>query len=106
MLANLAAPDNWTIWLADYRGIKWRSLAIYHHMGKSPEPGDPPPDTHFTSIGIGHLFIQVVGSSAGLEFGFEDDTTTEFRRIWPLTKIAMSWPPPDSSPTTRPTTSR
>jgi hypothetical protein len=101
MLANLAPPDNWVIWIADYRGFKWRNLAIYHHMGrllppKPSEPSDsPPPDTHFTSIGIGHLFIQVVGSTTGREFGFEDDSTTQFRRIWPLTGIALSWPPAD-----------
>jgi hypothetical protein len=97
--ANLAPPDNWTIWIADYRGFKWRNLAIYHHIGKLFPPIPPEssnslaPDTHFTSIGMGHLFIQVVGTNSGREFGFEDDSTTQFRRIWPLTKLGLSWPP-------------
>ena len=94
MYANLAPPDHWIIWIADYRGTKWRNLAISHHMAKllppkAPEPSESvAPDTHITSIGMGHLFIQVVASV--LEFEFEHDA---FRRIWPLTDLALSWPP-------------
>jgi hypothetical protein len=96
MYAKYAPPDNWMIWIADYRGTKWRNLAIFHHMGKllpskPPEPSESvAPDTHFTSIGMGHFFIQVVGTSTGLEFDSDNDA---LRRIWPMTKLAMSWPP-------------
>lgn len=96
MYANLAPPDNWTIWIADYRGFKWRNLAIFHHMGRvlPPKPPEPSkstsPDTHFTSIGMGHVFIQVVGTNTGLHFDSDNDA---FRRIWPLSKLALTWPP-------------
>jgi hypothetical protein len=99
MLANLAPPDHWQISIADYRGYVWKNLAIFHHVGrlsapKPPEPiVSPPPDTHFTSIGMGHLFIQIVGTTSGANFQFEDDPTTPFRRIWPLSALALRWPP-------------
>lgn len=95
LMANLAPPDNWMIWIADYRGLKWRSLALSHHMGKllppkPTEPADKPlgPDTHVTSIGIGRLFIQVGVSAHG--FDMENDA---FRLVWPLSGLSLSWPP-------------
>ncbi len=94
MYANLEPPDNWAIYIADYRGSKWRNLAMSHHIAKllPPRPTEPSdskaPDTHFTSIGMGHLFIQVASSAGEIEF--ENDA---FRKIWPSNKLALSWPP-------------
>jgi len=94
--ANFEPPPNWAIWIADYRGSKWRNLSMFHHMGKilppkPPEPSDSVmPDTHFTSIGIGRLFIQVTATNTGLVIETENDA---LRRIWPLTGLALSWPP-------------
>jgi hypothetical protein len=99
MLANLAPPDHWKIWISDYRGNEWSNLAMYHHMGRLSDPGPTetrkplPPDTHFTSIGMGHLFIQAVASTSGGDFGFDDNSTTPFRLIWPMTSVALNWPP-------------
>ncbi len=94
MYANLSPPENWTIWIADYRGSKWRHLAMYHHQGrlraKPPEPGEPTTDTHVTSIGMGHIFIQVAACPPEIGFDLENDA---FRRIWPRTNLVLSWPP-------------
>lgn len=96
MYATFEPTPNWTIWLADYRGTKWRNLAMLHHMGKilppqAPEPSNSVmPDTHFTSIGMGRLFIQVAVSTTELVIETENDA---LRRIWPLTGLALSWPP-------------
>jgi hypothetical protein len=97
MLANLAPPPNWTIWIADYRGTKWRNLAISHHMAvlptKTTKPGEIAPNTHFTSFGIGNLFVQIVGTSTGAKFAVADDSVSDLRRIWPANTDAISWPP-------------
>jgi hypothetical protein len=97
LLGELAPPDHWRIWVADYRGYVWRNLAIYHHLGRLAPPkgleSTDSADTHFTSIGMGHLFIQVVATTSGANFAFEDSATTPFRRIWPRIGVIMSWPP-------------
>lgn len=96
MYANFEPPPTWSIWIADYRGDKWRNLAMFHHVGKllppkPPEPSDSVrPDTHFTSIGMGRLFIQVTATSTGLVIESDNDA---LRRIWPLTGLALTWPP-------------
>jgi len=32
MYAKLEPPPDWSIWIANYHGIKWQSLALSHHM--------------------------------------------------------------------------
>lgn len=93
MYADFEPPPNWTIWIADYRGDKWRNLTMFHHMGRlSPvgPSGDVVADAHLTSIGIGRLFIQVAATASGYTIDTDNDA---FRRIWPLTGLALSWPP-------------
>ncbi len=96
MYADFEPPPNWRIWIADYRGFKWRNLAMFHHVGRvlPPKPTEPSnsmiPDTHFTSIGMGRLFIQVTATSTALTIESDNDA---LRQIWPLTGLAMSWPP-------------
>jgi hypothetical protein len=94
MYANLEPPPEWSIWMAHYSG-----MALSHHMcalhpAKPPGPGEvAPPDTQSTSIGMGHLFIQVLSTTvAGLEFGLDNETV--LRRIWPCTNQMITWPPP------------
>jgi hypothetical protein len=102
MYAATEVGDNWSIWIADYRGYYWRNLAIGHHMcalgpSLTAKPPDPaliaPPDTQFTSIGMGHLFIQAASTTTGIKFGPDDDSTTDLRRIWPATGNDIAWPP-------------
>jgi hypothetical protein len=99
LYAKLEPPENWSIWIAPYSGIKWRNLTMSHHICalKPPKTLGPseiaPPDTQFTSIGMGHLFIQVVSTTTGLEFGPDDDSVTDLRRIWPPTRRDMLWAP-------------
>jgi len=58
MYANLEPPPKgWHIWIAHYAGIKWRNLAIYHHIGGLSKPTGL--DTQFTSIGMGVCVVRV-----------------------------------------------
>jgi hypothetical protein len=101
MYAATEVSDSWKIWIADYRGIVWRNLAISHHMcalgpalSKPLKPSEKaPPDTQFTSIGMGRLFIQAASTTTGIEFGPQDDTVTDLRCIWPATGRDVIWPP-------------
>jgi hypothetical protein len=89
MYASQEPPEGWQIWIAHYAGIKWRNLAIYHHIGGLANPSAF--DTQFTSIGMGHLFIQVVSTTVpGAEFAPEDGS--ELRQIWPRTSLDIYWP--------------
>jgi hypothetical protein len=94
LYANLEPPPGWSIWIAHYAGVKWRNLAIYHHVGSlyPPKPGNSTNETHFTSIGIGHLFIEVVGTTAPVDIGPQDESVSDLRRIWPPTKSDILWP--------------
>lgn len=102
MYASTEILDHWTIWIADYKGVSWRNLAMAHHIcalapGLSSEPLNPemvaPPDTQFTSIGMGHLFIQAVSTSTRVKFGLNDDTVSDLKQIWPRTGRDIQWPP-------------
>lgn len=92
MYAEFELPPTWSIWIADYQGSKWRNLAMFHHMGRvDPDPtGSLHPDTHFTSIGMGRLFIQAAATSSSTTIVNENDA---MRQIWPLPKTNLSWPP-------------
>jgi hypothetical protein len=102
--AHFLPPTHWSIWLAAYTGTVWRNLAISHHMfalgprldpTKIPEPGAvAPPDTQSTSIGMGHLFIQVVSTTVtNIEFSLEHEAIGDFQRIWPPSGQDITWPP-------------
>jgi hypothetical protein len=98
MLANLEPPPNWKIWTADYRGTKWRNLAISHHMAalfsaKTAGSANTPPDTHLTCMGIGHLFACAVATTDIRRFAINDDSVSDLRCIWPVRPDALSWPP-------------
>ena len=102
MYAATEVQDNWAIWIADYKGTTWRNLSMAHHVcalapSFSAEPFDPtmvvPPDTQFTSIGLGRLFIQAVSTTTKARFGPEDDALSDLRIIWPATRRDLGWPP-------------
>jgi len=91
MYANLEPPPGWNIWIAHYAGFKWRNLAIYHHVGGLTPSGEN--DTQFTSIGMGHLFIQVASTTIpGIDFAPKDESISDLRRVWPPTGSDIHWP--------------
>jgi hypothetical protein len=91
LYADLEPPERWWIWVAHYVGASWRNLAIYHHTGNLNKSKPSESDTQFTSIGIGHLFIQVASTTVpGFEIAPEDETG--LIRIWPPLGADIQWP--------------
>jgi hypothetical protein len=51
---------------------------------KTTKPGEIALNTHFTSFGIGNLFVQIIGTSTGAKFAVADDSVSDLRRITDL----------------------
>jgi hypothetical protein len=100
LMNHRGPPERWFVAIGDYHGTTWRNVSIFHQIVRlNPAPVDPTElsggrDTQVTSIGIGRLFIQAASTTYGsLEFGFEDETISDMRPIWPARGLVLGWPP-------------
>jgi hypothetical protein len=90
--------DNWKICIANYSGINWSGLYVYHNMIRfdlSPaiEVSLLSRNTHSTTIGMGNLFIHVMGTSVkDLTFQLDNNSISDLVGIWPITRTAITWP--------------
>lgn len=96
---TLEPPPHWSIWIAAYLGEKWQAGGIFHHaVGMYPPPqliwvGIK--NTQYTVIGVGRLLATAASSSIeGLTFEFQNEESSDLRRIWPPIGRNIDWPPP------------
>ena len=93
-------PKDFDVWAALYLGKKHKAMMNHHsgHFSISDPSGikrPAPPNTQFTTIGLGKLFLHVsyIGIT-GARFKHHDERISNFRQIWPPLDREISWPPP------------
>lgn len=99
LMNTLTPPAKWFVWIAAYKGEKWRELSIGQiRVALNPKPVAKPSDAMYyaqaTTFGVGHvLFCVVSGSSPDMELRFGGRDTDGLFQIWPAHPRSILWPP-------------
>ena len=93
-------PDNWRVWIGDYKRNKW--AGHYNHSllevieEKFPQTTPPlvdKPNTQSTLFVIGRLLIFAMSSAIEKVVDKFGADSRALPRIWPVTSQTIAWPP-------------
>lgn len=95
LMERQTPPPGWFVWIGAHTSDEWIEK-FHHEAGSIGPPEGPGATTHKVqslALGIGCLFVYVIGTTAKtLSFPNDDPTRSAIIPIWPLYEAQLAWP--------------